>query len=990
MPDALKERLQIVLGDVYHVERELPAGGMSRLFVATERSLERDVVVKVLPPELASEVSAARFQREMSLAAHLQHPHILPVLSAGSRDGLLFYIMPYVRGESLRDRLRREGRLPIADAARILGEVAGALAYAHDRGVVHRDVKPENVLLEAGHAVLADFGIARAMAGDDRPTTGERLTATGVSLGTPGYMAPEQIVGDSAVDARTDVYALAVVGYEMLAGTAPFDRPSTRAALAAQFAAPPPSVKTLRPDTPAHISDAIDRALNNDPAARPATGAEFLQSLGATAAPAAPAGPMSPPSGVSWASRRTAALLAAALVLAAAGWGIWRLRQPPVAPISASTVAVLPFAASGPASLSYLGTGMVDLLSTTLDGAGDLHSVDPRAVLAAASRVVPTALDVSHAQAIARQLGAGRFVLGSVVGASGHLRASATLYEGSSGTAIVRASTDGDTSDVFGLVDRLAAQLITSGHTGPSARITKLASVTTQSLPALKAYLEGETAMRENNFHPAIAAFQRAIAADSTFALAYFRLSIAQEWVTHTVDAAWAAEQAVRLGEHLSPHDRQLLAGLNASRRGDIPEATRLFRSLLTTYPDDYEAWWQLGELQFHSAPVVGMPLADAEPAFRHVLDLDPQSEPALVHLARIAAAGGRRAALDSLAARSLAAAPTGDRSFEMRIDRAVMDGDSATFATLLGELTQIDDFDTFLPAWSLTLYVQNFEAAARTYVALTDRSRPPDVRARGTVLLAALDVLHGRMVAADAKMDQVPGLSVPWALEYRGLIATLPYRPVDTARVRATRAALEHWDAAAASDVINPAVEFSANNGLHPMIRAYLIGILAADQGDTSGATRASKSILALPAARDHAALAGTLAAAVMDELSWGGHASTPTAAEPKIAEFYEWLIGSPIRSEARERFRRAQALAAAGQDTAAIRWFSSFDNSASDDVLYLAPSHLERARLYARLGQRALAAEQYRRFIALWQRCDPPLRPVVAEAEHDLAVLK
>jgi tetratricopeptide (TPR) repeat protein len=499
--------------------------------------------------------------------------------------------------------------------------------------------------------------------------------------------------------------------------------------------------------------------------------------------------------------------------------------------------------------------------------------------------------------------------------------------------------------------------------------------------------LEGETAMRQNDFAPAIAGFQRAIAADSTFALAYFRLSIAQEWLTHTVDAAVSAEQAVRFGEHLSPHDRQLLAGLNASRRGDVAEATRLFRGLLATYPDDYEAWWQLGELQFHSAPVVGMPLADAEPAFRHVLDLDPQSEPALVHLARIAAAGGRRAAVDSLATRSLAAAPSGDRSYEMRIDRAVMDGDSATFATLLGELTQIDDFDTFLPAWSLALYVQNFEAAATTYVVLTDRSRPPDVRGRGAVILAALDVLHGRMAAADAEMDQVPALSLPWALEYRGLIASLPYRPIDTARVRATRTALERWDAAATVDVANPAVEFSANNGLHPMIRAYLIGVLDADLGDTSGVMHASKTILALPAARGHEALAETLAAAVTDELSWGGHATTPTAVEPKIADFYEWLIGSPFRSEARERFRRAQALAAAGQDTAAIRWFSSFETSASDDVLYLAPSHLERARLYARLGQRAVAAEHYRRFIALWQHCDPALRPVVADAQHELA---
>jgi serine/threonine-protein kinase len=984
MPDLLRERLQLALGDAYRIDRELPPGGMSRLFVATERSLERDVVIKVLPPEFASEVSAARFQREMSLAAHLQHPHILPILTAGSRQGLLFYVMPYVRGESLRDRLRRDGRLPIGDAVLILGEVADALAYAHDRGVVHRDVKPENILLEAGHAVLADFGIARAIAGDDRQSTGERLTATGLSLGTPGYMAPEQVVGDTEVDARTDVYALAVVGYEMLVGAPPFGGQSARAVLAAHLVERPPAVQTLRPDTPAAVSDAIDRSLRKDPAERPATGAELRLALGrATPVPAASGGRRA------WRLRRTVAVLAAGVLCVAAGWVLWRGLGRPVEHLSASTVAVLPFAATGPAAIGYLGTGMVDLLSATLDGAGDLHSVDPRAVLARASRIVPSTLDVDRARAIARQLGAGLCVLGTVVDIGGRLRVSATLYDGGSGGAVVRATADGDTSDVFGLVDRIAAQLLAGRRTGPSARITQLASVTTRSLPALKAYLEGETAFRGNNTVPAVEAFQRAIAADSGFALAYFRLSIAEEWLTHTVEATRAAEQAVRLGDRLSPHDRQLLAGLLAARRGDGAEAARLFQTLLATYPDDYEAWWQLGEIQFHYAPVIGQPVAEAEPAFRRVLELDPLSEPALVHLARITAGSHRRAATDSLVARSLAAAPTGDRSYEMRIDRAVVDGDTAAFATLVTELGHVDDFDTFLTGWSLALFVQDFDAARTVFARLVDPARPPDVRARAAVLLAALDVVHGRMADADAALDRVAPLSKAWTLEYRGLLAALPYRPVDRVRAKAARAALTQWDAAAAPAVPIATIAFSADNGLHAMIRAYLVGILDADLGDTAAASRAAKAIPSLEAARAHPVLGETLAGAVAAEGSWAPGAS-PSAVEPRIAEFYQWLIGSPFRAEARERYRRAQALAAAGQDTAAIRWYTSFETGAVDDVLYLAPSHLERARLYARLGRRALAAAHYRAFLALWRQCDPPLRPVVAQAQRELATVE
>jgi serine/threonine-protein kinase len=205
----LQDRLQAALGDAYRVERELAPGGMSRLFLATELSLDRQVVVKVLPPELVNELSTARFQREVAVAAHLQHPHILPVLAAGSRDQLLYYITPWVEGESLRQRLTREGQLPIHDAVQILTETADALARAHRSGIVHRDVKPENILLQDGHALLADFGIARAL---QQATTNPRLTETGMTPGTPAYMAPEQLAGEQHADARSDVYALAVVG----------------------------------------------------------------------------------------------------------------------------------------------------------------------------------------------------------------------------------------------------------------------------------------------------------------------------------------------------------------------------------------------------------------------------------------------------------------------------------------------------------------------------------------------------------------------------------------------------------------------------------------------------------------------------------------------------------------------------------------------------------------------------------------------------------
>src|ERR671915_113486 len=213
----LRQDVQEIVGGTYELQRELGGGGMSRLFLATDRSLRRPVVIKVLPPERTSTVNAIRFQREIELAAQLQHPHILPVHAAGARDGLLYYVMPYVPGESLRHRLLRDRQLGVIDTIRIVREVADALAYAHDLGVIHRDVKPENVLLAQGHALLADFGIARARAEvRSSPGADGRLTDSGIAMGTPGYMAPEQVAGDRGVDGRADVYALGVVAYEML------------------------------------------------------------------------------------------------------------------------------------------------------------------------------------------------------------------------------------------------------------------------------------------------------------------------------------------------------------------------------------------------------------------------------------------------------------------------------------------------------------------------------------------------------------------------------------------------------------------------------------------------------------------------------------------------------------------------------------------------------------------------------------------------------
>ncbi len=282
MTSALLDRLQRALGDAYAIDRELPPGGMSKLFLATERALDRQVVVKLLPPELADELSAQRFQREMLVTARLQHAHILPILTAGHQDGLLYYVTPFLAGESLRHRLDRGDRLSVGEALRLLREVANALAFAHVQGVVHRDLKPDNILLQHGHAVLADFGIARALEQASMLEPARRLTQTAVGIGTPGYMAPEQLGGE-AVNARADIYSFGVVAYELLTAQRPFHGLSGARLFAAQVTQPPERVSVLRPDIEPALDELIVACLEPDPELRIQSANRLVELLDAEA-----------------------------------------------------------------------------------------------------------------------------------------------------------------------------------------------------------------------------------------------------------------------------------------------------------------------------------------------------------------------------------------------------------------------------------------------------------------------------------------------------------------------------------------------------------------------------------------------------------------------------------------------------------------------------------------------------------------------------------
>ena len=283
MPEDLRAQLETALAADYVLQDELPRGGMSRVFLATERALKRRVVLKVLDPELAASLSAERFKREIALAARLQHPHIVPLLHAGEVDGKLYYSMPFVEGESLRELMERERPMPIDRVTQILAEVAGALDFAHEEGVVHRDIKPENVMLFHGQAVVLDFGIAKAVSEATHPdglsNSAPRLTLQGTSLGTPTYIAPEQAAGDPSLDHRADVYSVGCVAYEMLTGHPPFRGKTPQAVMIAHAKETPEPIGKRRTDVPSSLAKLVMACLEKDPKRRPSRAGEIVRVL---------------------------------------------------------------------------------------------------------------------------------------------------------------------------------------------------------------------------------------------------------------------------------------------------------------------------------------------------------------------------------------------------------------------------------------------------------------------------------------------------------------------------------------------------------------------------------------------------------------------------------------------------------------------------------------------------------------------------------------
>jgi len=966
----LSERLQAALGAAYRIERELGGGGMSRVFLAEELRLARRVVVKVLPPELAAEINVDRFNREIQLLASLQHPHIVPLLAAGGSADVLYYTMPFIEGEPLRMRLARDGELPVRDAVRILGAVADALAYAHARGIVHRDIKPDNVLLSGKHALVADFGVAKAVS-QAKGGSESGLTSVGVSLGTPAYMAPEQAAGDPNVDHRADIYAFGAMAYEMLTGRPPFTSLSPHQMLAAHIADPVPPITDRRPSLPPALADLVMRCLEKNPSDRPQTAAEMQQVLEAVATPTGSlAVTMSTGATLRHVLRRPRNRWIAAGVVLAIALGGWAAFRPARAnPFDVNRVAIAPFEVLDP-SLQLWREGLVDVLSRSLDGAGPLRTVSPTLVV----RRWDGHADAASATALGRATGARTVVYGQLLPAGpDSVRLTATVLDAANGTSLGDVELHEAADRMDRLADSLTVRVLRELGRTQAIGVVRSASLGSKSLPALKAFLQGEQFLRRSEWDSALANHQRAIALDSGFALAWSHAGMSAGW-QHAAGDSLSRTYKLRAGvlnHGLAPRESLVVQAesiaavvyAGAAQVGGRwwTDGRRLVATLdeaVRRYPNDPELWYMLGDARFHAGALARLPARASLDAFDRAIALDSAFTPSYVHAVPLGleyggAEAGRRYSRAFLAAGAMG---TYAKSTELVV-RLI---DPSTRADAIVYLADSADNHLFQTVW---LALGRWTDSAETVIAV--------VRARADAQQKA------------GKPSNVGVFMLPAALAARGHLRE------------------------AASRTTFPAL----------LAQYALVGVIPPDS-----AARMARSWLARPG--DGLLFAGPLLAAAHDTATIAGalrQAETmrlhPLPSFPPIAkDFFGYVIAS----------ERAYLALAKGDSTEALRLFdvrpdtAAFGGGGIDDLVHaqllaargrvadaaallerppvgfnaaLSPIEvlraLERGRVYERLGNRDKAIAGYTLVAEAWRNADPELKVYVAEARAGLARL-
>jgi serine/threonine-protein kinase len=987
---ALAGRLSDALQDRYAIERELGRGGMATVYLARDLKLHRLIALKVLRAELGATLGTDRFHREIQIAARLSHPNILQIYDSGAAGGHLYYAMPYVEGESLRQRLDREGQLAVHDVIDIVRSVASALTYAHEQGIIHRDIKPENILLarssggRPAEPLVADFGIARALdvAGS------ERLTETGLALGTPAYMSPEQAAPGGRLDGRSDIYALGCVAYEMLAGAPPFTGATAQAILARHAVDPVPPLRTVRATVPVAMASAIERALAKVPADRFATAGEFARALENI-----PLARFRFPVLAILARWRTLAIASGVLLVVAGSFLTSALTRhaPPPAPTDPNLLAIAPFDVLDP-SLEVWHEGLVDILSRDLDGAGPLHTV-PQTV--GIKRWHGRADRVS-AETFGHRTGAGLVVFGSVRKTRDTVSLRATVLDVARQRAEPDLEVKGDTAAIGDLADSLGVRILrVLGSNRPIGAVRHV-SIASRSLPALKAFLYGEQFYRRGLWDSALVYYDLAIAQDSTFAIAYRNMALALSWFPASSDAYRPEEEykrrSVTLGRGLPPRDSLLIAADSfaiASEEATDPadlirfkyRALSIVEEAVRRYPGDPEMWLELGEARFHDAPPLGGVPASALEAFDHAIALDPGFAPAYEHTVNLSIRLNRPDLARKYAAAYLRLDPTDVNARSLRLAALMLDPERShapETARMIDNASAQQLFGAGM--MHLGWWADSGEAGVRLLRALTRRS--------GTGVDPWSDTLMYHQYLA-------------LELAYRGHL--------QEAYATDSRLLLDP-SASPFSDFRDPFRALALLGVIPESVTSTTFGhALEPGQAWPMSPLGTARQLRGLPwwlARRDTASLA-------QFALRAGQETRTQSSARGKLRGRYLQAAATAYLALARadsvralrlfqsipdtlclendcfyEKLIEARLLTAQGQARQAGAVLDRWVWSGGGPLFVL--GILERGRIAEGLGQRQKATDSYQFVIDVWRRADPQLQPFVVEARTALTQLK
>jgi len=972
--DGTLTSLRITLSGRYEILRELARGGMGQVFEARDLRHDRPVAIKVLDPEVSAAIGPSRFRREIEFAARLSHPHIVPLFDSGEADGLLYYVMPLIVGESLRQRLLQERQLPVDEAIAIARNVADALRYAHERGLVHRDVKPENIILSEGHALVLDFGIARSS--DAAPNADTR---TLVAIGTPPYMSPEQI-SVASTDGRADQYALACVVYEMLAGRPPFTGPTGESVLKQHFAADPRPVTALRPDAPASVAQALTRALAKAPEDRYPTMAAFSEALGAAPAPAAAAvaleaadAPPSKPRLRPWmiATAGLVGVIAVALSL-------FVKLTPGTPPASAQQrLMVVPFDFHGPAADAYLGEGVASLLSTALDGVDSLKSLELRYVTSVAHR---NQIDMGNPEDIAklaRKLGAGLVVTGDLVVTGNRARVTTHLTRVSASGArsesgrVIESSLDSLTE----LSDLIARDVVATHLSGMGDELEATAARTTRSVGALRHYLRAQRAIAQGSDPSVVAASLRdAINADTRFALAWARLAGIQAGQLRFDECRASITRAVETADRLAPRDRLSLEASRAYYFGDADGSENLTRQLLADYPDDPDLWQRLAATFVAYNSLRGRSISEALGPLEKAEELGIKREEIQANLLNATLAARKPSLVQDLVARGPTSGGYGGGPSMMSILNRLAKRDQASAGVLRNEMRSMDYWQLMASAYWLKAGRDPQLAIEFARAAASPRFNA-DERAAALVHVALLSIARGQRHAALDALREARSLRPQEGTAYATVVSLSAGALTDDGTLQDDLVRIDGLP-----EVQEPLVsegvdsDVAGTEGSVALARLALRAMILARLGLASRVESACEELRTFPGTDLERRWAGYYAASARATLAWSRHDPRATLAFLEAAPLVGQTGGrKALRSNQNERFLRGEALRALGRDEEALGWYRGLNQLFWWDTSYATIGALRCAELSEKLGQRENALAYYREVLENLADCDP-----------------